>query len=69
MHRPRPIDALARKSPLLGGLIDKVIHPNRPREDDDPSRPFTPPPPQPSKEEQEDEDDDGPSFPMNPALA
>lgn len=50
-------------------LIDKVIHPGRDVEHDDPSRPFTPPPSQPSKKERAEDDEDGPNFPMDPALA
>ncbi len=53
----------------LTDLIDKVIHPGRDTDHDDPSRPFTPPPSLPSKQEKDEEDDDGPNFPMDPALA
>ena len=69
MPRLHPIDSLTRKSPLLGSLLDKVIHPLRDPKPADPRAPFTPPPPQPSRQEKEDDDDDGPSFPMDPALA
>ena len=70
MHRPHPIAALSRKSPLLASLLDDLLHPTRkPVQNDDPGRPFTPPPSEPSKEEKEDDDDDGPNFPMDPALA
>ncbi len=54
--------------PLWANILDDLLHPTRKTpEDDDPSRPFTPPPSQPSDEE--DDEDDGPSFPFNPALA
>jgi hypothetical protein len=67
----RPLEVRTRKAPLLGSLLDKVIHPfGDPKpESSDPGRPFTPPVSQPSKQERDDDDKNGPNFPMDPALA
>ncbi len=68
MQPSRSRRVVSKMSNGLTDLIEKVIHPGRGAEHDDPSRPFTPPPSQPSKSEDED-DDGGPNFPMDPALA